>query len=315
MCLSNGNVSFLERQCIRVSEKTIGFVGLGMMGQGMAQSLHRGGYSLRVYNRDASKTASLVEVGAQRCEQPGDVVEPGGIVITMIANDAALESVTLGEHGILERLGPGGVHISMSTVSPTAATRLAELHRQRGCAYLAAPVFGRPDAAASGQLSICVAGDRAAKERVQPVLSAMSQGIFDFGEDPAHANVVKVSGNFLINSAMEAMAEALALAEKNGIDRSSVIDFFGQTLFACRIYQNYGRLIAEKRYTPVGFQMELALKDNNLVREAAEQAHVPMPLANLNHDRLMSGIARGRASADWTALTQLVDEAAGLEEK
>lgn len=292
--------------------ESLGFVGLGLMGQGMAHCLLRGGYALRVYNRDASKTVALVEAGAQRGEHPGDVVEPGGIVISMVANDAALESVTLGEGGILERLGPGGVHLSMSTVSPGVAGRLAELHQQRGCTYLAAPVFGRPDAAAAGQLSICLAGEDSAKERVLPVLRAMGQPIFDFGADPAHASLVKACGNFLINSAMEAMAEAMALAEKNGVDRVAMIDFFGETMFNCRIYRNYGHLIAEKRYTPVGFQMQLALKDNNLVREAAEQSHVPMPLANLNHDRLMTGIARGHADADWTSLAQLVDEAAGL---
>lgn len=292
----------------------IGFVGLGMMGSGMAQSLRRGGFALRVYNRDARKAERLVESGAVRGERPCDVVEPGGIVISMVANDAALESVTLGEGGILERLGPGGIHISASTVAPTTATRLAELHRQRSCAYLAAPVFGRPDAAAAGELSICVAGESAAKERARPVLRAMGPGIYDFGDDPAQANLVKISGNFLINSAMEAMAEALALGEKNGLDRSAMMDFYSQTLFACRIYQNYGRLIAEKRYTPVGFQMQLALKDNNLVRDAAERAQVPMPLANLNHDRLMTSIARGHAEADWTAVSAFVDEAAGLGE-
>ena len=292
----------------------VGFIGLGMMGQGMAQTLQKAGYALRVYNRDASKTKALVKAGAQRGEHPGDVVESGGIVLSMIANDAALESVTLGAGGILERLGPGGVHISMSTVSLATATRMAELHQQHGCTYLAAPVFGRPEAAASGQLWICVAGASAAKERAQPILSALSQGIFDFGENPAHANLVKVCGNFLIQSAMEGLAETMALAEKNGVDRSAFIDFFAQTIFACRIYQNYGGMIAEKRYTPVGFQMQLALKDNNLVREAAEQARVPMPLANLNHDRLMAGIARGQAEADWSSLGLLVDEAAGLGE-
>lgn len=294
--------------------EAIGFVGLGMMGRAMAQSLQREGYELRVYNRDASKTVALVEAGAWRGEHPGDVVEPGGIVITMVAHDAALESVTLGKQGILERLGPNGVHISMSTISPATATRMSELHQQHGCVYLGAPVFGRPEAAAARKLWICLAGENAAKERVRPVLNAMGQGIFDFGAEPAHANLVKVSGNFLIQSAMEAMAETLALAEKNGIDRTAFIDFFGQTLFACRIYQNYGRMIAEKRYTPVGFQMQLALKDNNLVREAAEQSRVPMPLASLNHDRLLTGIARGHGDADWASLGQFVDEAAGLGE-
>lgn len=293
--------------------ETVGFIGLGMMGQPMAQNILKAGYDLRVYNRDARKTEALVSAGARRCEQPGYVAEAGGVVVTMVANDDALEAVTLGEQGILKRLGPGGVHISMSTLSPALAGRMAELHRQQGCAYVAAPVFGRPEAAAAQQLWICVAGDEAAKGRIRPILQSMSQGIFDFGSDPSHANLVKACGNFLINSAMEAMAEALALAEKDGVDRSDFINFFTQTLFACRIYQNYGRMIAEKRYTPAGFQMQLALKDNNLVRGAAEQAHVPMPLANLNHDRLMAGIARGRGEWDWTALTQLVNESAGLE--
>lgn len=295
--------------------ETVGFIGLGMMGQPMAQNLLKAGYNLRVYNRDTRKTEALVNAGAQRGEQPGDVVEAGGIVITMVANDAALESVALGEHGILNRLGPGGVHISMSTISPALASRMAELHRQRGCAYVAAPVFGRPEAAAAQKLWICVAGDEAAKERVRSILQAMSQGIFDFGSDPAHANLVKICGNFLINSAIEGMAEAMALAEKEGVDRADFVNFFTQTIFACGIYQNYGRMIAEKRYTPVGFQMQLALKDNNLVRDAAEQARVPMPYASLNHDRLMTGIARGRGEMDWTSLAQLVDESAGLEKQ
>jgi 3-hydroxyisobutyrate dehydrogenase-like beta-hydroxyacid dehydrogenase len=292
--------------------ESVGFIGLGMMGQGMAQSLHEAGYALRVYNRDARKAEALVKMGAQRGESPGEVVEPGGIVITMLADDAALESVTLGEAGILSRLGPGGVHISMSTLSPALAGRMAGLHREHGCTYIAAPVFGRPDAAATHKLWICVAGDAAARERVQPVLRAMGQGVFDFGSDPSHANVVKICGNFLINSAMEAMAESMALAEKNDIDRSDFINFFAQTIFACGIYQNYGHKIAEKSYTPVGFQMQLALKDNHLVREAAEQARVPMPLANLNYDRLLSAVARGQGDADWVSLARLVDESAGL---
>ena len=293
--------------------ETVGFIGLGMMGSPMASNILKAGYNLRVYNRSPRKAEALVSAGAQRGEQPGDVVEAGGIVVSMVANDEALESVTLGEQGILSRLGPGGVHISMSTIAPALARRMAELHRQRSCAYVAAPVFGRPEAAAAQKLWICVAGDEAAKERVRPVLQAMGQGIFDFGTNPAHANLVKVCGNFLINSAMEAMAEAMALAEKDGVDRSAFIDFFGQTLFACSIYQNYGRMIAEKRYTPVGFQMQLGLKDNKLVREAAEQARVPMPYASLNHDRLIAGVARGRGEDDWASLARLVDESAGLE--
>lgn len=293
--------------------ETIGFIGLGMMGQAMAQSLLKAGYSLRVYNRDARKAEALVNAGARLCATPGETVERGGIVVTMVANDEALEGVTLGEHGLLQRLGPGGVHISMSTLSPALASRMAELHERHGCTYVAAPVFGRPEAAAEQKLWICVAGEIAAKERVQPVLQALSQRVFDFGTDPAHAMLAKICGNFLINSAIEAMAEALALAEKNGMDRSDLINMLTQSIFASSIYQGYGGRIAEKRYTPVGFHIHWALKDNTLVLDAADRAHVPMPLASLNHDRLLSALAQDRGEMDWTSLAQLVDHDAGLD--
>jgi 3-hydroxyisobutyrate dehydrogenase-like beta-hydroxyacid dehydrogenase len=291
----------------------IGFIGLGHMGRAMAGNLLKAGYKLRVYNRDTRKAESLAAEGAQVVMHPGEAVEPGGIVITMVADDAALEDVTLGPDGILEYLGPGGMHISMSTVSPATAERMTGLHAQHGATYVAAPVFGRPDAAAAGKLWICVAGASVARQRILPILQALGQGIFDFGERPRDANVVKLSGNFLIGSALEAMSEALTLAEKNGLDRNKVIDMFSQTLFACAIYQNYGKIIAEKHYTPVGFEMRLGLKDLNLALDNAEQVKMPMPFADVVHNRFLSGVAKGRGTADWTALAQLVSEDAGIE--
>lgn len=291
----------------------IGFIGLGHMGRAMASNLLKAGYKLRVYNRDARKAEPLVAEGAQLVKHPGEAVEPEGIVITMVADDAALEDVTPGPDGILEHLGPGGIHISMSTVSPATAERMTNLHAQYGATYVAAPVFGRPDAAAAGKLWICVAGAPAAKQRILPILQALGQGIFDFGERPRDANVVKISGNFLIGSALEAMSEALTLAEKNGLDRNMVMNMFGQTLFACPIYQNYGKLIAEKRYTPVGFAMRLALKDLNLALDNGEEVKMPMPFANIVHNRFLSGVAKGRGDADWTELARLVAEDAGIE--
>jgi 3-hydroxyisobutyrate dehydrogenase-like beta-hydroxyacid dehydrogenase len=291
----------------------IGFIGLGNMGQPIASNLLKAGYSLYVYNRDASKAAPLIAQGAHQGLRPSEVVEPGGIVISMLADDSALEQVTLGEDGVLKRLGPGGVHISMSTVSPAIARRMADLHAQHGCSYVAAPVFGRPEAAAAQKLWICLAGAPAAKERILPILQTLGQGVFDFGEEPAMANVVKLCGNFLIGSAMESMAEALTLAEKHGIERTALITMFGQTLFACPIYQNYGQMIAEKRYTPVGFHMSLALKDLTLLLDTAQQAIMALPIADVVHDRLLTGVAKGRGEMDWTALSTLVAEDAGME--
>lgn len=290
----------------------IGFIGLGNMGQAMASNLLKAGYHLTVYNRNASKAAPLVEAGAQQVSTPAEVAAPGRIVLSMVAHDAALESITLGAQGILERLGPGGIHISSSTVSPDVARKMAELHAQYDCTYVAAPVFGRPDAAAARKLWICVAGATSAKERIRPILEALGQSIFDFGEEPEKANIVKISANFLIASAMEAMGEAFTLVEKNGIERTAFADMISQTLFACHIYKGYGKMIAEKHFTPVGFQMQLGLKDVNLVLDRAEQSRVPMPLGSLLHDRLLSGLAKGRQEADWAEMTRSISEDAGL---
>ncbi len=292
--------------------ETIGFIGLGNMGQPIAASLLKAGFQLRVYNRSAQKAKPLVEQGALQVSRPGDVAEPGGIVVSIVANDSALESITLGEGGILERLGSGGIHISMSTVSPAIVQRLAQEHTKHESFYVAAPVFGRPDAAAAGALWVCVSGADAAKERVRPVLEAIGQGIFDFGVAPEAANIVKLVGNFWIVAAMEAMAEGLTLAEKNGVERTKVIEMLSQTIFASRIYQNYGGAIARKSYTPVGFEMQLGLKDVNLVLQTAEQSHMPMPLVSLLHDRLQTGIAKGRGEMDWMAMALAVSEDAGL---
>jgi 3-hydroxyisobutyrate dehydrogenase-like beta-hydroxyacid dehydrogenase len=190
---------------------------------------------------------------------------------------------------------------------------MAQIHAEKQVGYLAAPVFGRPDAAAARKLWICIAGQPEARKRARPLLEAIGQGIFEFGDQPELANVAKISGNFLIASAQEAMAETLAVAEKSGVDRTQLIDMLSQTLFACGVYQNYGKMIAERRFTPVGFAMELALKDINLILDTAEQTKTPLPLGNQLHDRLISGVANGRGQMDWSALTLGVDEAAGIK--
>ncbi len=293
--------------------EVISFIGLGSMGLPIAMNLLESGYNLRVYNRTAQKAQPLVEKGAELASNPADVVEPGSIAISMLANDQAVEEVVLGENGILEKLGSGGVHISMSTVSPTTAEKLAQQHQQQGSHYLAAPVFGRPDAAAARKLWICLSGNAAAKERALPLLNVLGQKVFDFGEQVGAANVVKLSGNFLIVSALEAMAEAFTLAQKNGIERSQVAELFGQTLFACPIYQNYGRLIAQEQYEPAGFKLSLGLKDVELVLQTAKESQMPMPLASLVRDRLISAVAKGRGDIDWTGLALGVSEEAGLK--
>ena len=291
----------------------VGFIGLGAMGEPMAANLAAAGYKLRVYNRTASKADALVAAGATRVERPGDAAIAGGVVITMVADDAALEHVTLGAGGLAERLGRGGIHISMSTVAPTTTRRLAEHHVACGNAVIAAPVFGRPDAAKAKRLWVLASGPAAAKTAVRPVLEAMGQAIFDFGEEPGAANVAKLVGNFLIAANLEAMSEAFAMAEKQGVERTAVADMLAKTLFACPIYQGYGKAIAEKRFTPVGFRMPLGLKDVELALRTAEEVTMGLPIASLVRDRFLASLAKGRGDMDWSAIALSVLDDAGLK--
>lgn len=288
-------------------------IGLGGMGKGMASRLLETGHQVTVYNRTTSAADELVARGARCATTPAEAVSPGGIVITIVANDAALESVTNGTDGFIDKMGADGLHISMSTISPALAESLAERHRDRGSHYLAAPVFGRPTAAAAGKLWIAMSGPDAAKTRARPLFEAMSQSIYDFGEQPSAANVAKLGGNFMIAAAIEAMGEAFALVEKHGIDKSKFLDLFGQTIFACPIYQNYGRFIVNREFSPPGFKLELGLKDVRLALDAGTASQTPMPLASLLRDRFLSAMAKGRGDIDWTAMAELAVEDAGLK--
>jgi 3-hydroxyisobutyrate dehydrogenase-like beta-hydroxyacid dehydrogenase len=292
-----------------------GFVGLGAMGLPMASNLCAAGYQLRVYNRTAAKADPLLQRGAELVSNSAATASSGGVVVSMVSDDAALENLVVGVDTIAHRLAPGGIHLSMSTVSPALSRRLAQYHAENGSVYLAAPVFGRPDAAAAKRLSICVSGPEEAKHKVRPLLDAMGQRVFDFGGDPGAANVVKLSGNFLIAAAMEAMAEALAMAEKNGVDRMKTIEMLSSTLFACPVYQGYGSAIAAMRHTPAGFRLPLGLKDVELVLKTGAEARAPMPLASMLRDRFISSLAKGRESMDWSALALCAREDAGLPER
>lgn len=293
--------------------ETIGFVGLGGMGSAMAANILKAGFGLRVYNRTPERAGPLVRQGATQADTPAGAAEAGGIVVTMLTNDQAVEEVAFGENGLGEVLGEGGVHVSMSTISPELARRLAERHAALGTQYVAAPVFGKPDAAAAQKLWIATAGPEVAKARVRPLLNAMGQGVYDFGEDTGAANVVKLTGNFLLGAAIEAMGEAFTLAQQSGIDRQAVFALFSETLFNCPVYKNYGKMIAAEHYQPVGAVPSLIRKDFGLVLAEAKTRNVPMPLAGLVHDRLTSMVAKGREDRDWAGFAGEISESAGLE--
>jgi 3-hydroxyisobutyrate dehydrogenase-like beta-hydroxyacid dehydrogenase len=289
----------------------VGFFGLGHMGQAMARNLLRNGHRVTVYNRTRSKADPLADEGAQVASVPADAAHCEA-VITMLADDAAVEEVVFGPAGLLSALSPGAVHICMSTISVAHSERLAEAHRSHGQIYVAAPVFGRPEAAAAAQLFIIAAGPEAAVARCRPLFDAMGQKTFVVGEKQPAANVIKLSGNFLIASTLEGLGEAFALVRKAGIDPHRYLEILTGTLFSAPVHKTYGAIIADERYEPAGFKMSLGLKDLRLALAAADANVVPMPVASLVRDHLTAGVAQGQGDADWSALARLCAREAGL---
>jgi 3-hydroxyisobutyrate dehydrogenase-like beta-hydroxyacid dehydrogenase len=289
-----------------------GFIGLGNMGQPIARNMLKAGHDLVVFNRTKRKAEELTSWNARVAASLAEVCAPG-VVVTMLSDDHAVAECVFGEHGILSCLPAGGLHVSLSTISVKLSQHLAEKHRQRGHSYIASPVFGRPPAAESAQLVVVAAGPGEAVERVRPLLKAIGRKLFVLGEEAPQANALKLSGNFLIASTLEALSEAFALARKHGIEPAQTLEILN-TLFQSPVYEGYGRLMVEQRFEPAGFKMTLGLKDVRLVLAAADVASVPMPLASLIHDQLTSGVARGMGDADWSALCRLVAENAGLKD-
>ncbi len=292
---------------------TIGVIGLGGMGGGIAGRLLETGHDVSVFNRTASAAAPFVAKRATLAATPG-AAAAGGIVITMVANDAALEQMASGEGGFLAGLPQGGVHMSMSTISVALAKSLAERHAARGSHFVAAPVFGRPEAAGSGKLWIMVSGAAEAKARVRPVLEALSQGIEDLGESPEAAPTGKIAGNFMIAAATEAMGEAFALLAKSGVDTRAWHAMLSRSIFACPIYANYGRFILDRAFSPPGFKLSLGAKDIGLALAAGQEKQVPMPFASVLRDRFTASMAQGRADLDWTSIAVNALADAGLAE-
>jgi 3-hydroxyisobutyrate dehydrogenase-like beta-hydroxyacid dehydrogenase len=292
----------------------IGFIGLGNMGRGMAANLLNAGHHITVYNRSPAKAEALVQQGATAARSIAEACS-GAVVFTMLANDQAVENVTFGdpggEEGIVASLGQGATHVSSSTISVAMSQRLAAAHAEAGQQYVAAPVFGRPEAASAAKLFVIAAGDPQVLQPLVPLFDAIGQRTFVVSEQPHTANLVKLSGNFLIASAIESVGEAVALVTKAGVDRLQYVDILTSTLFAAPVYQTYGGLIARQEFEPAGFAATLGLKDIELVLAAAQQLQVPLPVASLVRDRLLTLVATGGGQLDWSAVSALADRDAG----
>jgi len=291
-----------------------GFIGLGHMGAAMAANLVKAGHDVTVFNRSPGKAVALLELGAHEAPSIADACN-GEAVITMLANDSALANVTLADDGLVESLRKGAIHVSMSTISVALSKELAQTHAEAGQRFIAAPVFGRPDMAAAAKLYVVAAGDSAAVDECQPLFDALGQKTFPISTEPAAANLIKLSANFLQAAAIEALAEAVALVGKAGIDRRAFVDLLTSTLFTGRAYKVFGALIAEGTYQPAAFAAPLGHKDIRLALEAAESLRVPMPLGSLLHDRFLRLLAQGGDTLDWTAIAGLAAQDAGDVQK
>jgi 3-hydroxyisobutyrate dehydrogenase-like beta-hydroxyacid dehydrogenase len=288
----------------------VGFIGLGLMGSEIAANLIKAGHKVTVWNRSADKAAPLVAAGATLAATPAEAAR-NPVVMSMLADDKALEAVVFGKGGVLSSGAPT-IHVSMSTISVAIADRLTEAHAKAGQTYVSAPVFGRPLAAAARKLFVVAAGPADAVATCQPLFDAVGQRSFNLGETPHKANIVKLSGNFLIMTVIESLSEAMTLAGRYGVDKATLLETLTGTIFGALVYEVYGKVLVEESYEPAGFTLPLGFKDMNLVAEAAVAAGVPMPILSLGRDRLIATMARERPELDWASMAKTVEANAGL---
>jgi 3-hydroxyisobutyrate dehydrogenase-like beta-hydroxyacid dehydrogenase len=296
----------------------LGFIGLGKMGREIATNLHKAGLDLAVFNRTTSATEEFRKMGCQVASSVEELAGWAEIVITMLANDQAVESVIFGSDstkGVYGELKPDRLHISMSTISVRLSQQLEELHKKAKQNYVAAPVVGRPEAAAARKLWIIAAGDPTQIQACTGIFDAIGQGYFNMGEKPHLANAAKLAKNFLIASFIESFSQALCFAEKSGLDRSKFTELITAALLRSPIFENYAKRILDGAFRPSesGFGLELALKDIRLLIDAADSTETPLPIASFIRDQFLSGIARGYGEFDWTAAALITRSDAGLE--
>lgn len=291
----------------------IGFIGLGRMGSGIAGRLLGAGHSLAVYNRTAGKGDELRGAGAALAGSISEACAQREVVITMLADDAALEAVALGHGGVRDSLGGGAIHLVMGTHGVDIVRALTRAHAAAGQVLVAAPVLGRPDAAASGQLGIVAAGPAEALLRCRPLFDQIGKRVFEAGNEPEAATSIKLANNFVLGCALQAMAEAFSLVRKTGGDPQVLFEVMTQGLFAAPAYKVYGRLMVDQAFEQAGFTTRLALKDMNLALAAGAAQQVPLPSVSLLRDRLLGAMAHGEAERDWAVLAREQARAAGLE--
>jgi 3-hydroxyisobutyrate dehydrogenase-like beta-hydroxyacid dehydrogenase len=280
----------------------IGFIGLGQMGSGVASNLLKSGHTVIAWNRSKGPLEALTAQGAKAAADPAEALD-AEVVFSMLPSDEVVEAVLLAS-GALERGRTGLVHVNLATVSVAFAKRMTTRHKELGFGYVAAPVLGRPEVAAAGQLNVLCAGDETSAQRVRPLLETFAKAVWPLGEEPYRANVVKLACNFALASMIETLGEGAALASAYGVEPKDLFAVMTGTLFAAPAYKTYGDLIARRAYSPAAFKLPLGLKDVRLALAAGEAEHTPLPIASLLRDHFIEALAHGEADKDWSALAE-----------
>jgi 3-hydroxyisobutyrate dehydrogenase-like beta-hydroxyacid dehydrogenase len=285
-----------------------GFIGIGALGSIMVRNLLEKGLELHIYNRTPEK----MEEFRDRAIIHNDVAslaQSCDIILSIVSDDKALESICIGENQLVQNLKPGSVHVCLSTIAVSTAKRMGEAHNARGIDYTTATIIGRPEAARNRNLVICYSGKTGNQEQVFLVLKSLGGAkIFQFGDDPGMAAAVKLSNNFIIAAAIEAIGEGFNLAERAGVDVKAFYEMITDFLFNCPIYKNYGKIILEENYKEPGFSSQLGLKDMRLVESLAYEVSAPVPYAEIVRNRLTTNLERGRKDWDWTSFVALIKE-------
>jgi 3-hydroxyisobutyrate dehydrogenase-like beta-hydroxyacid dehydrogenase len=289
----------------------VGMIGIGRMGGAMARNLLKAGHRVRVFDTAKESLLALGKEGAAVASSAKQAFA-GDAVISMLPNDDAMRAVFV-EDDVLPESNSQTIHVNMATASVACAEELTALHRARGVPYVAATVWGRPDAAAAAKLSIAVAGDATAIDRVQPLFDVLGQRTTRVGTEPRMANVAKIAGNLMVASAIEAMAEAAALVRGYNMASADFLDLIVTALFDVPVYRGYSEQIASGRYEPPGFDMKLGFKDVRLALAAAERVNVPLPFANVLRDAFLDALAHGGEKKDWAAIAEVAARRAGIE--
>lgn len=285
----------------------VGFIGLGSMGFPMAENLLKNGYELVVYNRTKSKCQDLATKGAIIANTPAETARQTDIVLTILSDDTALENVVFGDEGILEGLQPGGIHVSISTISVYLARKLTDDHEKARQHFVSSTVLGRPEAAAASALRFIVAGPEEARKKVIPILQMLGQDVFTVGDQGYLSNVAKLGNNFLLVSMLESLSEIFVMVEKHGVEPKQFLEIVN-SLFASPVYNTYGKMMINEQFDPAGFKLKLGLKDVNLMIDAANEVSTELPIATLAQSHYSYAIEKGWGDLDWAGIMKVLKD-------